>query len=106
IRAKIIRRGYIRHSLYSFDIDGCQFFITRRRNPVANAMYKMLRLETYTNINHSCPYNHDIIIDHLVIDDTFDFYLPIPSGDYIIKSFWLAQSVLSATISYFIFIFP
>lgn len=117
IRAKIFRRGYSKHALYSFDIDGCKFWTTKRRNPVAFAMYKLLKFETFTNINHSCPYDvssphligfifrylllhsqHDLILDHFIIDDSFDFYLPIATGDYVIVSHWIAYNVLRATV--------
>lgn len=79
-------------------------------------MYKILRLDTYTNINHSCPYDvsnctqhqnylyllfhsqHDIIFDHYIIDNTFNLILPIGNGEYILKSQWIAYNVLRARV--------
>ncbi|KAL7736639.1 hypothetical protein ACLKA6_015275 [Drosophila palustris] len=98
VRAEILRRGYSTKSLYQFEIDCCQFWLTKRRNPMAQAVYKFLRLGTYSNANHSCPYNNDIIIDHLPIDKDLNLPLPIGKGEYVLKMYWKTYNVLRSTI--------
>ncbi|XP_075162661.1 uncharacterized protein LOC142235295 [Haematobia irritans] len=40
------------------------------------------RITVYTNINHSCPYNHDMILKDFKIN-TDDFaFVPLPNGQY------------------------
>ncbi|XP_033149242.1 uncharacterized protein LOC117134726 [Drosophila busckii] len=90
------RRGQSKQILYSVSIDGCKFWDTKRRNPIANALYKYFRFDAYTNMNHSCPYNHDIIFDNFRLDDTHNWPLPISPGDYVINSSWYSYNVLRA----------
>lgn len=58
VRGEIRHRRYNNHQvIYKFAVDGCKFIGSKYRNPVANAVYSLLRMDAYTNINHSCPYN-------------------------------------------------
>ncbi|KAM8711842.1 hypothetical protein ACLKA7_012364 [Drosophila subpalustris] len=98
VRAEILRRGYSTRPLYQFEIDCCQFWLTKRRNPMAHEVYKFLRLGTYSNLNHSCPYNNDLFIDHLPIDEVMNLYLPIGKGEYVLKLHWKTYNVLRTTI--------
>ncbi|XP_030560387.1 uncharacterized protein LOC115762358 [Drosophila novamexicana] len=100
IHFEVARRGYIKHMLYAGDIDGCHFWIGKRRNPIASSIYKSLRLDVFTNINHSCPYNHDLILDHLRIDENLNLNLPIAVGEYMIKLHWRAYNILRAIVSW------
>nr|XP_032292006.1 uncharacterized protein LOC6636425 isoform X1 [Drosophila virilis] len=100
IRLQLTRRGYIKHMLYAVDIDGCRFWIGKRRNPFASSIYKSLRLDVFTNINHSCPYNHDLIVNHLRLDENLNLNLPIAVGEYVIKLHWKVHNVLRAIISW------
>lgn len=43
----------------------------KQRNPIANAVYSLLRMNAFTNINHSCPYN---VSDLSYISFTFLFF--------------------------------
>ncbi|XP_002138700.2 uncharacterized protein [Drosophila pseudoobscura] len=40
---------------------------------------------TGSNLNHTCPYNHDIILDNLEFTDDLLKTLPLPKGDYKIQ---------------------
>lgn len=58
VRGEIRHRRHYNHQvIYKFDVDGCKFMASKNRNPVANAIYSLLRMDAYTNINHSCPYD-------------------------------------------------
>ncbi|XP_064540406.1 uncharacterized protein LOC135429857 [Drosophila montana] len=100
IRFELMRRGHIEHMLYAGDIDGCQFWKGKRRNPIASSIYKSLRLDVFTNINHSCPYNHDLIVDHLRLDENLNLNLPIAVGEYVIKLHWTAYNILRAIVNW------
>ncbi|XP_034480090.1 uncharacterized protein LOC117785924 [Drosophila innubila] len=98
VRVEICRRGYTTQSLVNFEIDCCQFWLTKRRNPMAHAVYKFFRLDTYSNLNHSCPYNNDLIIDHLPFDKDLKLLIPIGRGEYVMKMYWKIHNVLRCTI--------
>ncbi|KAH8263070.1 hypothetical protein KR044_003840, partial [Drosophila immigrans] len=120
VRAEIWKRSFTSQSIYHFEIDGCQFFVNKRRNAFAKALYGLFRLDSFTNLNHTCPYDvsssnvsvsflqlinlffffkfqHDIIVDRLQISTNLNMPLPLPKGDYILKCYWLAYNVLRAT---------
>ncbi|BFG04185.1 uncharacterized protein DMAD_03210 [Drosophila madeirensis] len=40
---------------------------------------------TRSNVNHTCPYNHEVILDNLEFTDDFLRNLPLPQGDYKIQ---------------------
>ncbi|KAH8300019.1 hypothetical protein KR044_008513 [Drosophila immigrans] len=118
IGLEIFRRGYTSQSLFHTVVDGCKFWINKRRNPIAIAVYKFFRMATTTNINHSCPYNvsfvnlecqlmsfsncgnsqHDLIVDHLQFDKDLNLPLPIGKGEYGLKLIWKVFNVLRTTV--------
>ncbi|EDW17449.2 uncharacterized protein Dmoj_GI12638 [Drosophila mojavensis] len=64
--------------------DACKF-LRKPSNPLLIAYYNTIK--DHSNINHTCPYDHDIIVDKLYTgnqDLAFTRYLPIPHGDYAI----------------------
>ncbi|XP_059225702.1 uncharacterized protein LOC131997871 [Stomoxys calcitrans] len=63
--------------------DACKFMANRKRFIAFEALFKIVG--PATNLNHTCPYNHDIIGKNLVFDmDRIPF--PVLPGQYIIKS--------------------
>ncbi|XP_051859562.1 uncharacterized protein LOC127565416 [Drosophila albomicans] len=69
---------------FFFDVtfDACKY-LKDPKHAIVNMFFKSLR--TSSNLNHSCPYNHDIIVDKLWtgnLEDDFLKYLPIPIGEY------------------------
>ncbi|KAH8365896.1 hypothetical protein KR093_007002, partial [Drosophila rubida] len=71
---------------FFFDItfDACKY-LKDPKNAMVNLFFKAVRQAS--NLNHSCPYNHDIIVDKLWtgnLEDEFLNYLPIPVGEYCI----------------------
>ncbi|EDW17451.2 uncharacterized protein Dmoj_GI12635, partial [Drosophila mojavensis] len=66
-------------------IDACKF-LRKPSNPLLITSYNTFK--DHSNLNHTCPYDHDIIVDKLYTGDqdlAFSRYLPIPQGDYAIK---------------------
>ncbi|EDV94746.1 GH22552, partial [Drosophila grimshawi] len=64
--------------LYKYTIDVCRFF-KKAYNPVAIMVYKMFK--DFTNFNHTCPYETELICDGFYISDD-KIPIPWPSGDF------------------------
>ncbi|KAH8365899.1 hypothetical protein KR093_007001, partial [Drosophila rubida] len=83
----------------TFDV--CQY-LKNRRNVLVNVFFNVI--ERYSNINHTCPYNHDIIVDKLWTgnhDDMMSKYFPITSGQYaLFMDFFLYKMHMSQVVIY------
>ncbi|XP_075167435.1 uncharacterized protein LOC142239534 [Haematobia irritans] len=62
--------------------DACAFMANRKRFKTFQRVYDMIG--QYTNVNHSCPYKHDIISNMLLDSKKIPF--PLWTGEYLIKS--------------------
>ncbi|XP_053967335.1 uncharacterized protein LOC128868826 [Anastrepha ludens] len=93
------RNAYVNSPLYEYQIDGCAFFRNKRRNPLAELFYNFLGLKTHSNVNHSCPYDHDIILDRFVLNQNFASVVPLPVGSYLISTNWQIDAVVRANVS-------
>ncbi|EDW96768.2 uncharacterized protein LOC6536475 [Drosophila yakuba] len=71
--------GY-RPFLYNVTVDICSFLKNRKRYPFFDLVYDGIR--DFTNVNHSCPFNHDIIVHRMVLNDNMIVRVPVPSGFY------------------------
>ncbi|XP_058983576.1 uncharacterized protein LOC131804557 [Musca domestica] len=84
------KRGELgRKALYNYNIDFCEFLGSNRRKPLANLFYNIFELQTCSNLNHTCPYNHNILIKGCRINSGLLQALPIPSGEYSIWTSWI-----------------
>ncbi|KAH8413469.1 hypothetical protein KR009_011448, partial [Drosophila setifemur] len=75
--------------LYNITIDFCKFVKNRKSNPVANFFFETY--QNYSNANHTCPYNHDLIVDKLnvnIMNHRLTEVLPFPHGDYMAELIW------------------
>ncbi|XP_070071685.1 uncharacterized protein [Drosophila takahashii] len=82
--------------------DGCKF-LKNQKHPIARAFYGIYK--NSSNINHTCPYNHDLIVDHLWtgnIEADRLKYIPMINGDYAIYTEWSAYNVVRAFINLYI----
>ncbi|EDW32021.1 GL10660 [Drosophila persimilis] len=80
--------------LYNITLDACKLLNNRKSNPVANYLFGIF--EKSSNLNHSCPYHHDLIVDQLatnVIDHHVSAVLPFPEGDYLLESHWFIDNI-------------
>uniref|UniRef100_A0A6P4FX27 Uncharacterized protein LOC108053807 n=1 Tax=Drosophila rhopaloa TaxID=1041015 RepID=A0A6P4FX27_DRORH len=75
--------GY-RPFLFNQSVDFCYYM----RNPQAHPLMSMLHkaFMPASNINHSCPYNHDLIINDFIYNKNDFKDLPIPNGEYMIEA--------------------
>ncbi|XP_016961661.1 uncharacterized protein LOC108032360 [Drosophila biarmipes] len=89
--------------LYNQTIDVCYFFNHQKSNPVAKYLFDIIR--GTTNVNHSCPYNHDIIVDKIsteVVNHHTTRVLSVPDGDYMLETRWILNDKPSAVIQIYL----
>ncbi|KAH8383222.1 hypothetical protein KR009_007479, partial [Drosophila setifemur] len=85
--------------LYNITLDACKYFLNPRSNPVFSYFYEFIK--DISNINHTCPYNHDVIMEKLSIasiDHRMTKILPFPEGDYLVEINVLAYDINRATV--------
>ncbi|XP_067627279.1 uncharacterized protein [Eurosta solidaginis] len=63
-------------------IDVCAFLKYRKEAVYLDILFKLIL--PYTNANHTCPYEGELIVDHFRPLHN-NLILPIPSGDYLIQ---------------------
>uniref|UniRef100_A0A1I8PBL3 Uncharacterized protein n=2 Tax=Stomoxys calcitrans TaxID=35570 RepID=A0A1I8PBL3_STOCA len=84
VNAQLFVRGNgYRPFLYNDTLDFCQFV----RNPNRYMFWKIVYQiqKPYSNVNHTCPFNHDVIIDGLILNAEMLRLIPFPSNDYMIQ---------------------
>ncbi|XP_046809141.1 uncharacterized protein LOC124420442 [Lucilia cuprina] len=93
ILAKLFRKinNKFRPFLYDDVIDYCDFHLNAKRHVFWNILYK--NLGKFSNMNHSCPYNHDLIIRNLTFDISNLKVVPIPRGEYMIQYKYVVWSI-------------
>ncbi|XP_049302717.1 uncharacterized protein LOC125775826 [Bactrocera dorsalis] len=71
--------------------DACKFLETQK-NPLVKYLYSFIR--PYTNINHTCPINHDIVLRNFRIDEKLLNRAGIlPTGEYAFFVTWTLNSM-------------
>ncbi|XP_005190284.4 uncharacterized protein LOC101891550 [Musca domestica] len=71
--------GY-RPFLYNFSVDMCKFFKNPKKYPFVQLYHHIIVNES--NINHTCPYNHDLIVKDVFLHESKFKNLPLPRGEY------------------------
>ncbi|XP_037821814.1 uncharacterized protein LOC119610592 [Lucilia sericata] len=69
--------------LYNTTTNFCEFLKNKRKYPFFNIVMDMFYKAS--NVNHSCPYNHDIILRNVILKDSMFKHLPLPGGEYMIN---------------------
>ncbi|KMY99966.1 uncharacterized protein Dsimw501_GD14604, isoform C [Drosophila simulans] len=88
--------------LFDLSYDGCQF-MKNQKNMFVKTFYKTFQRNT--NMNHTCPYDHDIIVDKLFtgnLEEEFGRYIVIPNGDYAIYTDWATNKVARASVKIYL----
>ncbi|XP_070072341.1 uncharacterized protein [Drosophila takahashii] len=88
--------------LYNITVDSCRFLKNTTSQPIAKFFYELIK--SNSNINHSCPYNHDVMIEKLSagsINHQILNVLPVPEGRYLIQTHWYAYDILRASIGFY-----
>ncbi|EDX15081.1 GD16676 [Drosophila simulans] len=90
--------GY-RPFMVNMTVDACRFLNNTKSNPIASYLYDFIR--PFTNMNHNCPYDHDLLIEKLPIhfvNHQVTNVLPVPEGDYLYETNWMAYDIRRAVI--------
>ncbi|XP_039966098.1 uncharacterized protein LOC120778377 [Bactrocera tryoni] len=61
----------------------CQFLKNKKRIPFGKLL--MDTVEAYSNINHACPFDNDIIVRDMVLKPEQMLLLPVPMGEYMLR---------------------
>nr|ACD81774.1 IP20668p [Drosophila melanogaster] len=94
--------GY-RPFLYNITADACKFVENPKSNPVLKYIFDSF--SAYSNMNHSCPYTSDLIVERLPIgfmNLRVTEILPFPEGNYLFEfHFSRRKSIFASTQVYF-----
>uniref|UniRef100_A0A6P4FPY6 Uncharacterized protein LOC108053442 n=1 Tax=Drosophila rhopaloa TaxID=1041015 RepID=A0A6P4FPY6_DRORH len=85
--------------LYNISVDVCKVIKYPKSNPVFTFAHSLFR--DSSNINHTCPYNNDLIVDKVsaeFVNTQFTKTLPFPLGDYLFQTIWLADNIRRAEV--------
>ncbi|XP_054085098.1 uncharacterized protein LOC105214601 [Zeugodacus cucurbitae] len=91
--------GY-RPFMFNITVDFCSFLKNKKRVPFGKLL--MDTIEIYSNINHTCPFDHDIIVKDMVLKTEQMQLLPVPTGDYLLKISVAAYNDYKATVKAYI----
>uniref|UniRef100_A0A1I8P0L9 Uncharacterized protein n=1 Tax=Stomoxys calcitrans TaxID=35570 RepID=A0A1I8P0L9_STOCA len=94
--------GY-RPFLYNTTMNLCEFF----KHPKRFMFWKIIydNFKPYSNVNHTCPYDHDIIIDNITLNAEMMRLVPFPENDYMIQLQFAAYNVYRAKVKVYARIF-
>nr|XP_017004648.1 uncharacterized protein LOC108062462 [Drosophila takahashii] len=80
--------------LYNVTADACKFLKSPNSYPVQKYFYTFIT--SCSNLNHSCPYDHDIIFDKItadIVNQQVTKILPFPKGDYLLEINYFAYNI-------------
>ncbi|XP_016964798.1 uncharacterized protein LOC108034424 [Drosophila biarmipes] len=101
VKFKRFDNGY-KPFFFDLSYDGCKF-LRKQDNILARTFYRTF--QGSSNINHTCPYNHDIIVDKLFtgnLEKEFGRFIPIPNGAYALYTEWSTHNVPRASVKIYI----
>ncbi|KAH8375200.1 hypothetical protein KR200_006683, partial [Drosophila serrata] len=101
VKVTIFKRynGY-KPFLYNITKDACKFLLLKNPDPVSNYIYNGFK--SFTNMNHTCPFENDLLVEKLpigYINQQVTDVLPVPHGDYLFHSNWMAYDIKRATVN-------
>ncbi|KAH8279591.1 hypothetical protein KR018_004545 [Drosophila ironensis] len=93
--------GY-RPFMFNVTFDACRFLNNKKGNPMVYWFYQFL--ETYSNMDHPCPFNHSLELFKLpasFVNHHATQVLPFPEGDYMLDTTWIAYDVPRAVAKFY-----
>ncbi|XP_019893110.1 uncharacterized protein LOC109612994 [Musca domestica] len=84
--AAFFRKGNNGYRLFMYNntVDFCSFY----KNPNRFIFWKIVFFNIIapsSNINHTCPFDHDIIVEKLILDSEMFKMIPFPADEYMAK---------------------
>ncbi|XP_030371992.1 uncharacterized protein LOC115622235 [Scaptodrosophila lebanonensis] len=86
------RSNGLRPFLFNYTMDVCKF-LDNRTNPASQYFYSLVK--DYTNVNHTCPYDHDVVNWW---NKKLTISMPVPTGRYLLKTLWISKGILRAEV--------
>ncbi|KAH8253838.1 hypothetical protein KR032_007075 [Drosophila birchii] len=89
--------------LYNISFDACKFMKNQKSNPIASYFYGFFK--NHSNLNHTCPYDHDLVLDKIsaeFVNNRVTKILPFPEGSYMIQFNWYAYDIMRAEVQYYL----
>ncbi|XP_016927499.3 uncharacterized protein [Drosophila suzukii] len=89
--------------LYNFDIkvDACKFLRDPDKHVLANWVYQTFA--PFSNMNHTCPYTQDVVIDRLPVHHVNKLVQTIiPDGRYFMNTTWVTDGITRADVVLYI----
>ncbi|XP_041675672.1 uncharacterized protein LOC121530528 [Drosophila eugracilis] len=83
--------------MYNVTVDACKFLKNQKSNPIFGYFYGYFK--DHSNMNHTCPYDHDIVVDKLTtafFNQRAKYLLPFPDGKYLIQMNVLVHDISRA----------
>ncbi|XP_075153572.1 uncharacterized protein LOC142227113 [Haematobia irritans] len=85
LNAQLLQKGNgYRPFMYNDTMDFCKFL----KNPSRFMFWKIVwtnAIRPFSNINHTCPYDHDIIVDNVVLKSEMFQLIPFPPNEYMVR---------------------
>ncbi|XP_069963671.1 uncharacterized protein [Bactrocera oleae] len=104
IRKSVITIQFLKRSngykpfMADLKLDACSY-MKKRNNFILNTLMEVWG--TYSNMNHTCPYDHDLIVEKLRLTEADFRWIPFPQGDYAFYAKFVFNNIL-AQIDFFI----
>ncbi|KAH8285647.1 hypothetical protein KR054_011907, partial [Drosophila jambulina] len=89
--------------LYNVTVDACKYLKNPMSNPVANYFHGFFK--NYSNLNHPCPFNHDLVLEKLsseFVNNRITKLLPFPEGSYMFQTDWYAYNIKRAEVKLYL----
>ncbi|EDW08557.2 uncharacterized protein Dmoj_GI20028 [Drosophila mojavensis] len=101
VKFKVLRRDTRTiFGKYDGTVNVCKFF-KDGRNPAARIIFSVFT--AYSNMNHTCPFNHDLMVDKLPVHYVNKIIASyVPDGRYFLNMSWYTENIaLADVIVYF-----
>ncbi|EDV96535.1 GH16303 [Drosophila grimshawi] len=72
--------GY-RSFMFNTTFDFCKFMAKSDKKLSFQKVFIDM-IAAFSNVNHTCPFEHDIIVRNLVLKNDYFKYFPLPTGQY------------------------
>ncbi|XP_037731317.1 uncharacterized protein LOC119562016 [Drosophila subpulchrella] len=79
--------------LYNVTVDACRFLKNTKSSPIAAYFYGFFK--DHSNMNHTCPFNHDVVVEKLSINA---INTHVTEGDYLLQTNWIAYDINRANV--------
>ncbi|XP_004534001.1 uncharacterized protein LOC101462664 [Ceratitis capitata] len=80
-------------------LDACTY-LKKRNNFILNTL--MVVWERSSNMNHTCPYDHDLIVEKLHFSEADFRFIPFPYGDYAFYVKFVFDDVFALQLDFFL----